>query len=230
MVEEAKCWICHRQIVDIEKEMAVESEKQKTIKAQTKEIEEEKKKFVEQTNLWMNEVASPFDQLDLDFLLGNKKQFNGISFLPELGLLSDSIFGEVEECLHRASNGDYWEMEKVSPNSRIDRPMREMVLKKIKEFEKNANRKIQTEKDYFKEYPENFRGMKPKEGIMFLQKLGMLRYEIQEELLNNNLSVASERPSWKLNSVKLGSSYPKEIVICDVCQDIIVRISRMSAV
>ena len=211
---------------EIKNELSGKTQVEIGIEGVIKNVEAAKRDFIEKTDQWKRQVPNEYRNFDYDFVMANREQFNSIDYLTELRPVEQLMHDGVAEARSRAEQGDIIRIGKAEV-SQTDDEAHKLLFQAITDFEDRENRDIRSkDKERWdtqekKCRPINFQGLKFGEGIEFLQRLGMLYYDLQLDRLKHDLSLAkSKRATWKLQQVMF-PDYAKGLVVCSVCARLI---------
>jgi len=212
-----KCWLCGRSSDEVNASVG-------RIPQET----ELDKKFVRMSDLmgkfnrasaeWGNLVPDQFKTFEFDFVLNNQNQFKAMRFLGEVEDSKKSIVIPLKVTLTNVKGGTDASIGgvKIGPS---DAAKKEVFLKEVADFEKRTGRSLNGSGGNGK--PSGFDGMRIGQGLVFMRDVGMLYFSIQEKLLEvEKEEEMSKRPVFTVSIAKI-DSYPGEIPICTVCQNLV---------
>lgn len=215
MQDTSRCWVCHRDVADIDASVDTETQEEKEIKKQLTQVTWHKSKFSESAQLWRSGVPKDFQGMDFQFIAANAEQFGSVKILAEV--LDAKKF--MIDWLADASSSLHQGKEDSPELAALDAPDRTAVLKLIDQFEAKWKRSLRGNGEG-KGYAVEYQGLKLLDGLEFLIAEGQLYYDVRAQMSQLALSKAAmKRPKNGVRMVQ-ANGYPP-VPVCSVCESLI---------
>lgn len=218
--DDAACWLCGRNFVEIGTALRGDTEDESRISEEISATKAAREAIITNSATWRERVPDAFKEFDLAFVLQNADQFRSMQFLGALIDEARSTVRELDEVSFSVRKGA---VIKVS-GSPVDESQRASIAERLNDFEKKTGRKLKREQDLHDVeyqrlgYVARLSGLKLVDGIDYLKEAGVFFYDLQLESKEKAMATASQRrPDFKLRSIKF-KDFPKEVSICTVCE------------
>lgn len=215
MQDASRCWVCHRDVAEIDASVDTETQEEKEIKKQMSQVTWHKSKFAESAQLWRSGVPKDFQGMDFQFIAANPEQFGSVKVLAEV--LAAKKF--MIDWLADASSSLHQGKQDSPELAVLDASDRTAVTKLIDQFEAKWKRLLHKDGEG-KGYAVEYQGLKLLDGLEFLIAEGQLYYDVRAQMSQLALSKAAmKRPKNGVRMVQ-ANGYPP-IPICSVCESLI---------
>ena len=176
--------------------------------------------FMRSSSTWNRALPAEFMDMDLQFVLDNRTQFQSFKVLDEI-VGTTSLLDRLGRSSDGVRQGGGLSLGFVRPLTAL-KEEREILLTQLNAFESRTHRRLtgpeSRERD--DQYPQGLENLSMAEGLEYLRAVGTFFFDVQEQLLECELSkMPSARSDWSVSPVRL-QGLP-ELLLCSVCQGLL---------
>lgn len=218
MQETNRCWVCHRDVVEILASVDVETQEEKELKKQMTQVAWYKSKFTESAELWRRGLPREFKDMDFQFVASNAEQFSSIKTLAEVLDAKKLLLDWLADASSRLRVGG----EGISSDpelSALDIAERDSILKSIDQFEAKWHRSL-VKDGRSNGYASGFEGLKLFDGLEFVIAEGLFYYDVRSQLSQIAMVKATAKKPKKSIRMLQANGYPP-VPLCSVCESLI---------
>lgn len=220
-MDELRCWLCRRTGTEVSEAVARPSDREKELDTMNARVNDSAGQFERESKKWALNSMEHAANLEFTFVLNNPEQFKMIAFMPEVIRAKKSLADSLVDAAGRARSGTDVTLGIVTVPHTAKARM-DFFNQELSKFEKSSGRKILADTPTGESGPSDdlqaYEGLKLKEGIAYLAKIGLQYYAIQKGLIQKEKEEErAKRPVYKVSLVKV-PGHPTGLPLCSVCE------------